>query len=108
MRLGTSVVVLPLHNPLEVAEQMAMVDLLSNGRLELGVGRGFVEHDYQVLGVDYADAQDRLVYRDDSQVFRMAVAGGTPQLLGTLASAAVLANEPGLTEGDSTAPPATS
>ena len=49
VRLGTSVVVLPLHNPLEVAEQMAMVDLLSNGRLELGVGRGFVEHDYQVL-----------------------------------------------------------
>src|SRR3954452_3806520 len=60
VRLGTSVVVLPLHNPLEVAEQMAMVDLLSNGRLEFGVGRGFVSHDYEVMGVPYADAQDRL------------------------------------------------
>ena len=54
----------------------------------------------QPMGIVGVDAQDRLVYRDDSQVFRMAVAGGTPQLLGTLASAAVLGNEPGFTEGD--------
>jgi natural product biosynthesis luciferase-like monooxygenase protein len=73
VRLGTSVVVLPLHNPLEVAEQMAMVDLLSNGRLELGVGRGFVEHDYQVLGVDYSDAQDRL--KEGLDVVRRAWTG---------------------------------
>jgi alkanesulfonate monooxygenase SsuD/methylene tetrahydromethanopterin reductase-like flavin-dependent oxidoreductase (luciferase family) len=59
VRLGTSVVVLPLHHPLKVAEEMAMVDLLSNGRIELGIGRGFVEHDYQVMGVDYSEAQDR-------------------------------------------------
>jgi natural product biosynthesis luciferase-like monooxygenase protein len=61
VRLGTSVVVLPLHNPLQVAEQLAMVDLLSAGRLDFGVGRGFVAHDYEVLGVAYADAQDRLL-----------------------------------------------
>jgi natural product biosynthesis luciferase-like monooxygenase protein len=61
VRLGTSVVVLPLHHPLQVAEQMAMVDLMSNGRLELGVGRGFVAHDYDVLGVSYADAQAHLM-----------------------------------------------
>jgi natural product biosynthesis luciferase-like monooxygenase protein len=60
VRLGTSVVVLPLHHPLEVAEQLAMVDLLSNGRIEFGVGRGFVAHDYEVMGVPYGDAQDRL------------------------------------------------
>jgi len=60
VRLGTSILVLPLHHPLRVAEEMAMVDLLSNGRLELGIGRGFVEHDYQVFGVDYTDAQDKL------------------------------------------------
>ena len=60
VRLGTSVVVLPLHHPLEVAEQLAMVDLLSNGRVEFGVGRGFVAHDYEVMGVTYGDAQDRL------------------------------------------------
>src|SRR4051812_16096766 len=48
VRLGSSVVVLPLHNPLEVAEQLAMVDLLSGGRVEFGIGRGFVTHDYDV------------------------------------------------------------
>jgi natural product biosynthesis luciferase-like monooxygenase protein len=61
VRLGTSVVVLPLHNPLQIAEQLAMVDLLSGGRLDFGIGRGFVAHDYEVLGVAYADAQHRLL-----------------------------------------------
>ncbi|HLQ35942.1 MAG TPA: LLM class flavin-dependent oxidoreductase [Chloroflexota bacterium] len=60
VRLGTSVVLLPLHHPVQVAEELAMVDLLSNGRLELGIGRGFVAHDYEVMGVDYAEAQERL------------------------------------------------
>ena len=75
VRLGTSVVVLPLHHPLDVAEQMAMVDLLSNGRLELGVGRGFVEHDYQVMGVDYTEAQDRL--KEGMEIIRRAWMGET-------------------------------
>ncbi len=61
IRLGTSVVVLPLHHPLEIAEQFAMVDLLSSGRLEFGIGRGFVSHDYEVMGVNYSDAQARLM-----------------------------------------------
>ncbi|HEY3118118.1 MAG TPA: LLM class flavin-dependent oxidoreductase [Chloroflexota bacterium] len=60
-RLGTSVVLLPLYNPLHVAEELAMVDLLSDGRLELGVGRGFIIHDYEVMGVPSDDAQDRLM-----------------------------------------------
>ena len=40
IRLGTAVVVLPWHNPILVAEQAATLDLLSNGRLDFGVGRG--------------------------------------------------------------------
>jgi natural product biosynthesis luciferase-like monooxygenase protein len=75
VRLGTSVVVLPLHHPLDVAEHMAMVDLLSNGRLDLGIGRGFVEHDYQVFGVDYSDAQERL--KESIDIVRRAWAGET-------------------------------
>jgi alkanesulfonate monooxygenase SsuD/methylene tetrahydromethanopterin reductase-like flavin-dependent oxidoreductase (luciferase family) len=59
--MGTSVVLLPLHNPIVVAEQLAMVDLMSGGRLEFGVGRGFVAHDYEVIGVPYDDAQQRLI-----------------------------------------------
>ena len=61
VRLGTSVVVLPLHNPLQIAEQLAMVDVLSGGRLEFGVGRGFVVADYEALGIPRAEAQARLL-----------------------------------------------
>jgi alkanesulfonate monooxygenase SsuD/methylene tetrahydromethanopterin reductase-like flavin-dependent oxidoreductase (luciferase family) len=47
LRLGVAVSVLPFHNPLEIAEQYAMVDILSGGRLELGVGRGYLAHEYE-------------------------------------------------------------
>jgi natural product biosynthesis luciferase-like monooxygenase protein len=73
LRLGTSVVVLPLHHPLEIAEQLAMVDLLSGGRLEFGVGRGFVAHDYEVMGVPYGTAQARLM--ESLEVIRQAWLG---------------------------------
>lgn len=58
-RLGTSTVLLPLHHPLQVAEELATVDLLSGGRLEFGVGRGFVAHDYDVMGVPLEEARER-------------------------------------------------
>lgn len=60
VRLGSSIIVLPLHNPLEIAEQMAMVDLMSGGRVELGVGRGFVAYDYDRFRLPLEGAQDRL------------------------------------------------
>ena len=60
-RLGTSVVLLPLHNPLHMAEELAMVDLLSRGRLEVGFGRGFVAHDYEVHRIPVEEGQDRLL-----------------------------------------------
>jgi len=41
LRLGTAVTILPWHNPLLLAEDMGTIDLLSNGRLDFGVGRGF-------------------------------------------------------------------
>jgi alkanesulfonate monooxygenase SsuD/methylene tetrahydromethanopterin reductase-like flavin-dependent oxidoreductase (luciferase family) len=53
------VVVLPLHNPLEVAEQLAMVDLMSGGRVDLGIGRGFVVFDYQVWGLPIDQGRER-------------------------------------------------
>ena len=59
VRLGTSIIVMPLHNPIEIAEQMAMVDLMSGGRLELGVGRGFVVHDHETFGVPVEEGQMR-------------------------------------------------
>ena len=40
IRLGTAVTLLPLHNPVKIAEEAAIADILSDGRLEFGVGRG--------------------------------------------------------------------
>jgi natural product biosynthesis luciferase-like monooxygenase protein len=61
IRLGTSVALLPLHNPLEQAEAYAMLDQISGGRLELGVGRGFIRFDYETYGVPWEQAQERLL-----------------------------------------------
>lgn len=60
VRLGTSIVVLPLHSPIEVAEQIAMVDLMSGGRVEFGIGRGFVEFDYDRLHMPREDSNERM------------------------------------------------
>jgi alkanesulfonate monooxygenase SsuD/methylene tetrahydromethanopterin reductase-like flavin-dependent oxidoreductase (luciferase family) len=46
MRIGTAVVLLPLHDPVRLAEDYAMVDVLSNGRLDFGVSRGFQKTSY--------------------------------------------------------------
>ncbi len=60
IRLGTSVALLPLHHPLEAAEAYAMVDQLSGGRLELGVGRGFMKYDYDTMQVPFEEGYARL------------------------------------------------
>ena len=41
LRVGTAVVVVPLHHPLVIAEELAMLDILSGGRLDIGLGRGY-------------------------------------------------------------------
>ena len=59
IRLGTAVVVLPWHNPVLLAEEAATVDLLSNGRLDFGVGRGYRPNEFHGFNVEQDDAQER-------------------------------------------------
>lgn len=60
LRLGAAVSLLPMHNPLRIAEEFAMVDQLSQGRVCFGAGRGMHPDEYQVFGQEYATAQTRL------------------------------------------------
>jgi alkanesulfonate monooxygenase SsuD/methylene tetrahydromethanopterin reductase-like flavin-dependent oxidoreductase (luciferase family) len=59
LRLGVMVSVLPFHNPIEVAEQYAMVDRLTGGRLNLGVGSGYIPLEFQGFGVDPGSKRER-------------------------------------------------
>jgi alkanesulfonate monooxygenase SsuD/methylene tetrahydromethanopterin reductase-like flavin-dependent oxidoreductase (luciferase family) len=59
MRVGLAVQVLPLANPLRVAEEAALVDHISEGRLVFGVGRSSFLESYQGYNVDYAESRGR-------------------------------------------------
>ncbi|HWO93140.1 MAG TPA: LLM class flavin-dependent oxidoreductase [Dehalococcoidia bacterium] len=59
IRLGMAVSVLPLNNPIKIAEDYATVDVLSGGRLELGVGRGYNLFEFGSFGVDIAENSER-------------------------------------------------
>jgi len=58
--LGTSVLVVPMHNPLELANSLASLDLLSGGRLTVAVGVGWSEAEYAALGYDFSNRGARL------------------------------------------------
>lgn len=70
LRLGTGVVVLPLHNPVRVAEDFAMLDNLSGGRVELGVGRGYQPTEFAGFGVDQAHSRE--IFDEALEVIRRA------------------------------------
>ena len=57
IRIGAGVSVLPFHNPILLAEESAMLDVLSNGRLDFGVGRGSADYEYGNFNIDF-DTRD--------------------------------------------------
>ena len=59
IRLGTAVVVLPWHNPVLVAEQAATLDLLSGGRFDFGVGKGYRQAEFDGFCIPIAEATER-------------------------------------------------
>ncbi|HJU18821.1 MAG TPA: LLM class flavin-dependent oxidoreductase [Stellaceae bacterium] len=59
LRLGTAVLVLPWHNPVLLAEQAATLDLLSGGRLDFGVGKGYRYNEFAGFCLDMAEADAR-------------------------------------------------
>lgn len=59
IRLGTAVVVLPWHNPVLIAEQAATLDLLSGGRFDFGVGKGYRQMEFDAFCIPIAEASER-------------------------------------------------
>lgn len=70
IRLGTAVAILPWHNPLLFAEEVATLDLLSDGRFDCGIGRGFRFVECQGFGIPGEELHDR--YEESLQVLRKA------------------------------------
>jgi alkanesulfonate monooxygenase SsuD/methylene tetrahydromethanopterin reductase-like flavin-dependent oxidoreductase (luciferase family) len=59
LRLGTAVIVLPWHNPVLLAEQAATIDLLSGGRLDFGIGKGYRHNEFASFGIPMEEAESR-------------------------------------------------
>jgi alkanesulfonate monooxygenase SsuD/methylene tetrahydromethanopterin reductase-like flavin-dependent oxidoreductase (luciferase family) len=59
IRLGTAVTVLPWHNPVLLAEQVATLDLLSNGRFDFGVGKGYRDQEFSGFCIPMNEASER-------------------------------------------------
>ena len=59
IRLGTGILILPQRNPVVLAKEVATLDQLSGGRVELGIGVGWLEEEFDVLGIPFADRGKR-------------------------------------------------
>src|SRR5207248_3427176 len=68
MRIGHAVALLPFHNPVMVAERIATLDLLSDGRIDVGVGRGLSPLEYEVFGGAIEESRERV--DEDLEIMR--------------------------------------
>ena len=60
LKLGTGILIVPQRNPLVLAKECATLDAMSGGRLLLGVGAGWLEEEFDAIGVPFADRGKRL------------------------------------------------
>jgi len=73
IRLGTAVLPLPFYHPLRLAEDVAMADLLSGGRLNVGIGRGYQPYEFAPLGTQFEESVER--FEEILQVLLLAWRG---------------------------------
>ena len=73
IRLSTGMLILTLHNPLRIAEEAAVLDIISSGRLTLGVAAGYREVEFEAMQVDYRTRGKRFV--ESLELMRLAWTG---------------------------------
>jgi alkanesulfonate monooxygenase SsuD/methylene tetrahydromethanopterin reductase-like flavin-dependent oxidoreductase (luciferase family) len=81
LRLGTLVYILPAYHPIRLAEEIGMLDQLSNGRIDLGFGRGSVPMELDYLGID--PAQARSIYDEALECVAQGLRDGAIDFQGT-------------------------
>lgn len=72
LRVGARVLCVDYHHPVVLAKSMATLDLLSDGRLELGIGAGWVASEYEAMGLTMSDAPTRIARLADTVAFLKA------------------------------------
>ncbi len=80
IKLGTGVFVLPLRNPLAVAKAVASIDVLSSGRFLFGVGIGWLEEEFDAVGIPFKDRAART--REAIKMMKVLWSEETPQFSG--------------------------
>jgi alkanesulfonate monooxygenase SsuD/methylene tetrahydromethanopterin reductase-like flavin-dependent oxidoreductase (luciferase family) len=78
IRIASGVLLLPLHNPVRLAEDIAVVDVISGGRLELGVGVGYKLEEFESFGVPFKQRGSRT--NETLGIVRRLLAGETVTL----------------------------
>ena len=76
IRLGTGVSLIPLNHPIRLAEEYAMLDVLSGGRLEYGIGRGFLKYSHQIFGINEDENHER--YHEGTDILVKAWTSDAP------------------------------
>ncbi len=74
LRISTDIALLPLYHPIRLAEELAVLDLISNGRMEFGIGMGYVPREFEAFGVPL---KNRVSMTEEAiQILRLAWADG--------------------------------
>jgi alkanesulfonate monooxygenase SsuD/methylene tetrahydromethanopterin reductase-like flavin-dependent oxidoreductase (luciferase family) len=96
LRLGMGVSLLPLHHPVDLAEELAVLDVVSGGRLDVGIGRGGTLQDYQTFQSDRAESRERV--EEGIALMRQAWSGAPFDYQGRFHSAERLHVRPATTQ----------
>ena len=61
VQVGVACTIVPWHAPLRLAQDIATIDIISGGRVVVGVGRGYQKREFEIYGIDIAESRDRFI-----------------------------------------------